>query len=202
MLSFPQGRLLLQPFNADVSIPSDSCIYHENQPMLTFSGAQPSICAWEPAQSWPSFAARWPSQKDIWNKSVTTSCETSKCWGFAEKRGTVPDTHKFPLDARIRIASHARIRIASHRIACGEMRACASIRIACAKCAHMRPFASHARKCALMRAFASHARKCAHSHRMRGNPRITTRKTRKWDCGNDVSPSVLVPDPWNCVCSR
>ena len=91
---------------------------------------------------------------------------------------TVPDTHKFPLDARIRIALHARIRIASHRIACGEMRACASLRIACAKCAHMRAFASHARKCAHMRAFASHARICAHSHRMRGNARITTRKTR------------------------
>ena len=42
--------------------------------------------------------------------------------------GTIPDTHKFPLDARIHIASH--------RIACGKMRACASIRIACAKCAH------------------------------------------------------------------
>ena len=118
---------------------------------------------------------------------------------------TVPDTHKFPLDARIRIASHARIRIASHRIACGEMRACASIRIACAKCAHSHRMRGNARiriVCAEMRAFASYARKCAHSHRMRRNARITTRKTRTWDCGNDASPSVLVQDPWNWVCSR
>ena len=91
---------------------------------------------------------------------------------------TVPDTHKFPLDARIRIASHARIRIASHRIACGEMRACASIRIACAKCAHMRAFASHAWKCAHTHRMRGNARICAHSHRMRRNARITTRKTR------------------------
>ena len=96
-------------------------------------------------------------------------------------------------------ASHRMRAFASHRIACGEMRACASIRIAWAKCAHMRAFASHAGKCAHMRAFASHARKCAHSHRMRGNARITTRKTRKWDCGNDASPRVLVPDPWNWI---
>ena len=85
-----------------------------------------------------------------------------RAYSQLQNTATVPDTHKFPLDARIRIASHARIRIASHRIACGEMRACASIRIACAKCAHMRAFASHAQKCAYMRAFASHARKCAH----------------------------------------
>ena len=37
---------------------------------------------------------------------------------------TVPDTHKSPLDACIRIASHARIRIACARIAC--------------ECAHLR----------------------------------------------------------------
>ena len=121
---------------------------------------------------------------------------------FTQTCVTVPDTHKFPLDARIRIASHARIRIASHRIACGEMRACASIRIACAKCAHMRAFASHARKCAHSHPMRKNAHICAHSHRMRGNARITTRKTRKWDCGNDASPSVLAPDPWNWVCSR
>ena len=87
-----------------------------------------------------------------------------------ERLLTVPDTHKFPLDARIRIASHARIRIASHRMRGNtrmcehshrtrEMRAYARIRI---PCAHVRAFASHARKCAHMRAFASHARKCAH----------------------------------------
>ena len=87
------------------------------------------------------------------NSLVSTDIETFD---------TVPDTHKFPLEARIRIASHARIRIASHRIACGEMRACASIRIACTKCAHMHAFTSRARRCAHMRAFASHARKCAH----------------------------------------
>ena len=98
----------------------------------------------------------------------------------------------------------------SHRIACAHSHRIASHRIAsqAGKCAHVRAFALHARNariripCAKMRAFASHARKCAHSHRMRGNARITTRKTRKWDCGNDASPSVLAPDPWNWVCSR
>ena len=67
---------------------------------------------------------------------------------------TVPDTHKFPLDARIRIASHARIRIASHRM-WGNARLC-----------------EHSHRMREMRAFASHARKCAHSHSMRGNARI------------------------------
>ena len=71
----------------------------------------------------------------------------TKCYFFCNDYiGTVPDTHKFPLDARIRIAWHARIRIASHA----------------GKCAHVRAFATHARN----------ARICAHSHRMRGNARI------------------------------
>ena len=74
---------------------------------------------------------------------------------------TVPDTHKFPLDARIRIASHARIRIALHRIASHA-----------GKCAHVRAFASHARKCAHSHRMRENARICAHSHRMRGNARI------------------------------
>ena len=87
------------------------------------------------------------------------------CLGFAATvPNTVPDTHKFPLDARIRIASHARIRIASHRIACGEMRACASIRIACAKCAHSHRMRKNARiriACAGMRAYARIRIACA-----------------------------------------
>ena len=63
----------------------------------------------------------------------------------------LPDTHKFPLDAHIRIASH---------------------RMRTRKCAHMRTFASRAQKCTQMRAyahirehmraFAWHARLCAH----------------------------------------
>ena len=117
----------------------------------------------------------WPANLRIWQEA----CE------------------ELPVQYRTRIssplmrafASHRMRAFASHRIACGEMRACASIRIACAKCAHMHAFSSHARKCAHRRAFASHAR-------------ITTRKTRKWDCGNDANPSVLVPDPWNWVCSH
>ena len=82
---------------------------------------------------------------------------------------TVPDTHKFPLDARIRIASHAHIHIASHAGKCAHVRAFASharnarIHIACVEMhAYARAFASHARKCTHMRAFASHARKYAH----------------------------------------
>ena len=77
---------------------------------------------------------------------------------------TVPDTHKFPLDARIRIASHAHIRIAcahsthrmrgnasiSHRMRgnariCQHFRAYAHIRIACAK---MRAYACISIACA------------------------------------------------------
>ena len=73
---------------------------------------------------------------------------------------TVPDTHKFPLDARIRIESHARTRIASHRMrgnarmcehshCMPEMRAYARIRIACAE---MRAYARIRIACAEMRA--------------------------------------------------
>ena len=88
---------------------------------------------------------------------------------------TVPDTHKFPLDARIRIASHARIRIASHRIACGEMRACASIRIACAKCAHSHQMRENARiriACAEMRAYARIRIACAEMRALRRERRV------------------------------
>ena len=88
---------------------------------------------------------------------------------------TVPDTHKFPLDARIRIASHARIRITSHRIACGEMRACASIRIACAKCAHSHPMRENARiriPCAKMRTYARIRIACAEMRALRRERRV------------------------------
>ena len=78
---------------------------------------------------------------------------------------TVPDTHKFPLDARIRIASHARIRIASHRMR-GNARMCEhshrmreNARICAPK---MRTYVRIRIACAHMRAFASHVRKCAH----------------------------------------
>ena len=97
--------------------------------------------------------------------TILVSCHVVKSLQLIWRWSTVPDTHKFPLDARIRIASHARIRIASHRIACGEMRACASIRIACAKCAH-------SQKCAHSHRMRGNASICAHSHRMRWNARI------------------------------
>ena len=95
----------------------------------------------------------------------TVLCRTQyHCVNYSTRGDTVPDTHKFPLDARIRIASHARIRIASHRIASHA-----------GKCAHVRAFASHgrnARICAHSHVMRENARICEHSHRMRGNARI------------------------------
>ena len=102
--------------------------------------------------------------------------------------------HKFPLDARIRIASHAG--------KCAHVREFASHARNARICAHSHPMRENARLCAHSHPMRKNAHICVHLHRMRGNARITTRKTRKWDCGNDASPSVLAPDPWNWVCSR
>ena len=116
---------------------------------------------------------KYPSASCAFSQSLPTTYATqmvrhNNFWHM-KYDGTVLDTHKFPLDARIRIASHARIRIASHRMrgnarmcehshrmcemrAFAEMHAYVRIRMACA---HMRAFASHARiriACAEMRA--------------------------------------------------
>ena len=93
---------------------------------------------------------------------------------------TVPDTHKFPLDARIRIASHARIRIASHRKRGNarmcehshrmrEMRAYARIRIACMR---MRAYARIRIACAEMRAYARIRIACAEMRALRRERRV------------------------------
>ena len=121
---------------------------------------------------------------------------------------------------RTRISSPLMRAFASHRMRAFASHRIASHRIAshAGKCAHVRAFASHARNaciripyakmrayariripCAKMRTYARIRIACAEMRRER---RITTRKTRKWDSGNDASPSVLAPDPWNWVCSR
>ena len=118
-------------------------------------------------KSWFSAVSysKWPPGGDI--------------WFFCFWTPTVPDTHKFPLDARIRIASHARIRIASYRMRGNarmcehshrmrEMRTYARIHIACAK---MRAFESH-------RAYARIRIACAEMRALRRERRVM--RLREW----------------------